>query len=167
MKNKIIEGQLTFSFTEPNATKYDEWSFYRNQFNAVCGGTKAVDLLYLEQQNFWLIEIKDYRQHTRTKTIDLADEIALKVRDTLAGLVAAQVNANEQIERDFAKEALKKKRIRVVLHLEQPIHTSRLFPRAINPADVKPIAKNVPRYKIKLINGLIFDPTRVEYPHNN
>ena len=125
MKNKIIEGQLTFSFTEPNATKYDEWSFYRNQFNAVCGGTKAVDLLYLEQQN------------TRTKTIDLADEIALKVRDTLAGLVAAQVNANEQIERDFAKEALKKKRIRVVLHLEQPIHTSRLFPRAINPADVK------------------------------
>ena len=91
----------------------------------------------------------------------------LKVRDTLAGLVAAQVNANEQIERDFAKEALKKKRIRVVLHLEQPIHTSRLFPRAINPADVKPIAKNVPRYKIKLLNGLIFDPTRVEYPHNN
>ena len=137
MKNKIIEGQLTFSFTEPNATKYDEWSFYRNQFNAVCGGTKAVDLLYLEQQNFWLIEIKDYRQHTRTKTIDLADEIALKVRDTLAGLVAAQVNANEQIERDFAKKALKKKRIRVVLHLEQPIHTSRLFPRAINPAHVK------------------------------
>lgn len=137
MKNKIIEGQLTFSFTEPNATKYDEWSFYRNQFNAVCGGTKAVDLLYLEQQNFWLIEIKDYRQHTRTKTIDLADEIALKVRDTLAGLVAAQVNANEQIERDFAKKALKKKRIRVVLHLEQPIHTSRLFPRAINPAGVK------------------------------
>lgn len=33
--------------------------------------------------------------------------------------------------------------------------------------DVKPIAKNVPRYKIKLLNGLIFDPTRVEYPHNN
>ncbi|MFO1416251.1 MAG: hypothetical protein U1F28_03705 [Acinetobacter sp.] len=112
MKNKIIEGQLTFSFTEPNATKYDEWSFYRNQFNAVCGGTKAVDLLYLEQQNFWLIEIKDYRQHTRTKTIDLADEIALKVRDTLAGLVAAQVNANEQIERDFA-EGMGKDLIRV------------------------------------------------------
>ena len=78
MKNKIIEGQLTFSFTEPNATKYDEWSFYRNQFNAVCGGTKAVDLLYLEQQNFWLIEIKDYRQHTRTKTIDLADDATIK-----------------------------------------------------------------------------------------
>ena len=49
MKNKIIEGQLTFSFTEPNATKYDEWSFYRNQFNAVCGGTIAVGLLYLDQ----------------------------------------------------------------------------------------------------------------------
>ncbi|WP_339352559.1 hypothetical protein [Acinetobacter beijerinckii] len=136
MENNIVEGQLTFLFPEQNATKYDEWSFYRNQFNAVCG-SKAVDLLYVEQQILWLIEIKDYRQHARTKPIDLADEIALKVRDTLAGLVAAQVNANDQTEQDFAKNALKKKKIRVVLHLEQAVQSSRLFLHAINPANVQ------------------------------
>ena len=32
------------------------------------------------------MEVKDYRANRRTKAIDLADEIALKVRDTLAGL---------------------------------------------------------------------------------
>lgn len=67
MKNKIIEGQLTFSFTEPNATKYDEWSFYRNQFNAVCGGTKAVDLLYLEQQIPRAINPADVKLKLRQK----------------------------------------------------------------------------------------------------
>ncbi len=42
----ITEGQLTFDF--PNGwqvSKFDEWSFYRNQFQQACGGTKAVDIL--------------------------------------------------------------------------------------------------------------------------
>ena len=55
----------------------------------------------------WLIEIKDYRLTRQTKTIDLAEELAEKARDTLAGLVAARINANIDDERDQARAALK------------------------------------------------------------
>ena len=40
----ITEGQLKFSFpTAWQASKFDQWSFYRNQFQQVCGGAKAID----------------------------------------------------------------------------------------------------------------------------
>jgi hypothetical protein len=157
----ITEGQLRFDF--PNgwlASKFDDWSFYRNQFSKLasaelvcskcdgrvlcenCGsrrvaGTKGCDFLAIEVRIcFWLIEVKDYRQHVRIKVIALADEVALKARDSLAALVAARINANEATEREAALAALQCMRLRVVLHLEQPAKHSKLFPRAIDPADV-------------------------------
>ena len=65
----------------------------------------------------WAIEVKDYRQHPCVKTLDLIDEVACKVRDSLAALVAARVNANDAEEQELSRVALE--RIRVVLHLEQ------------------------------------------------
>ncbi len=85
----------------------------------------------------WIIEVKDYRLQPRTKAIDLAEEIGQKARDSLAGLAAAQVNANDTEEKAFAREALRCPRLRIVLHLEQPVTPSRLTPRAINPANVQ------------------------------
>ena len=82
----ITEGALTFSFPDGcHAGKCDGWSHYRNQFQAVAGSSKAVDILCIAGDTSWLIEIKDYRQYPRTKAIDIADELAMKVRDTLAG----------------------------------------------------------------------------------
>lgn len=134
----LSEGRLQFNFGPScRAEKYDEWSFFRNQFQSTCGGAKAVDIICLSGNTCWLIEIKDYRQHKRTKPQDLGDEIAIKVRDTLAGLVAAKMNANAVSERDLAKKAIQAKAINVVLHLEQPEKHSKLFPRAIDPAAVK------------------------------
>ena len=134
----IIEGRLTFSFPDNTvATKYDDWSFYRNQFNSAFNGTKAVDFLHVDDQITWLIEVKDYRANPRTKSVDIGDEIALKVRDTLAGLVASKFNATEAIEKDGAKKSLQRRQLRVVLHLEQPIKCSRLFPKPIDPSKVK------------------------------
>jgi len=133
----ITEDRLTFSFPDGiKATKYDDWSFYRNQFNHAFGGSKATDLIAIDGNTTWLVEIKDYRQHRRTKPIDLGDEVAIKVRDTLAGLTAAQCTANDAAEKQFARRALKTTKWQVVLHLEQPQKQSKLFPRAINPADV-------------------------------
>ena len=44
---EIEEGDLKFSFPDHcEAGKYDEWSFYRNQFQSVAGGSKAVDILW-------------------------------------------------------------------------------------------------------------------------
>lgn len=135
---EIIEGSLVFSFSDDaTVSKYDEWSFYRNQFNAAFGGMKAVDLLYVAKRRTWLIEIKDYRTSRRTKTIDLGEEIALKIRDTLAGLCAAQCNANDEKEKTTAAAALKNQTLKIVLHLEQPLKHSKLFPRAIDPAKIK------------------------------
>lgn len=135
----ISEGALTFQF--PNdwqATKFDDWSFYRKQFQSVCGGAKAIDLLAIAPDRcLWAIEIKDYRQHPRAKTLDLMDEVACKVRDSLAALVAARVNANNADEKAKSRDALACNRIRVVLHLEQSTKHSTLFPRAIDPAKVK------------------------------
>lgn len=135
----ITDGQLIFDF--PNdwqASKFDDWSFHRNQFQKVCGGAKAIDILAVEGNTcIWTIEIKDYRQHRRTKTIELPEEVALKVRDSLAALVAARANATDDEEKQLASAALLCSRLRVVLHLEQPTRHSKLFPRGIDPAKVK------------------------------
>ena len=134
---EIEEGALKFSFPDHcKASKYDDWSFYRNQFQFVAGGSKAVDILCLANDTVWLIEVKDYRQHRRSKLIDLDDEVASKVRDTLAGLAAATANANSDDERALARQALAIRRWRVALHLEQPNVKSRLRPQPFNVADI-------------------------------
>lgn len=145
---RLQEGKLTFSFEVGDAVQYDSWAFYRRQFNNACGGTKAVDFICQDKGTTWLIEVKDYREDRRTKLIDLAEEVSLKVRDTLAGLVAAQSNANIDQEKAFAQQAVQK-RLRVVLHLEQPRTGSKLFPRVADPAKLKMALKQ----KIKGIDA--------------
>lgn len=157
----IMEGNLTFQF--PNAwqaTKFDQWSFYRNQFQSVCGGAKAIDILALDPDDrLWTIEIKDYRQQRRTKTGQLAEEVACKVRDSLAALVAAKINANDPEEKRLAQDALTAKEIRVILHLEQSMNPSKLFPR-INPANIHQKLKQL----IKAIDPhpLVLESARME-----
>ena len=135
---KIQEGRLIFTFPAGDmATKYDCWDFYRKRFNSAFGGAKAVDLIFVDGSTTWLIEVKDYRAHPRTKSIELGEEVALKVRDTLAGLVAAKNSANDFNEKSIARHALKRDRLRIVLHLEQPAKPSKLFPKAVDPSKVK------------------------------
>ena len=118
------------------AGKYDDWAFYRNQFQSVAGGSKAVDILCLADGVAWLVEIKDYRRHQRTNPLDLCDEVATKVRDTLSGLAAASANANDADEKTLARRAFSMHRWRVALHLEPPNVTSGLWRQAINPANI-------------------------------
>ncbi|WLG57710.1 hypothetical protein PSH77_04130 [Pseudomonas extremorientalis] len=133
----IQEDRLTFHFpANAMASKYDEWTHYRRQFNGAFGGTKAVDILYIENSIGWLIEIKDYRIECKISAADLADVVALKVRDTLAGLVSANMHAYDQEERRVARKLLGCRKLRVVLHIEQPEKKSKLRPQAIDPAAV-------------------------------
>jgi hypothetical protein len=136
----IAEGNLTFEFPAGwEVSKLDEWSFYRKQFLSIGNGTKAIDVLAVEPGRTcaWLIEIKDYRQAPRTKTLEIADEIAIKVRDSLALLAAARVNATDGDQKAIANRALNARSLRVVLHLEQRVKPSRLFPREIDEANVQ------------------------------
>jgi hypothetical protein len=57
-------------------------------------GTKAVDIVGRYQGQLYLIEVKDFRRHRienkrRVRDGELAFEVGLKVRDTLAGLLGA------------------------------------------------------------------------------
>ena len=45
---EITEGKLVFTFPDKaKVTKYDDWSFYRNQLNQYMS-FKAVDIIYVE-----------------------------------------------------------------------------------------------------------------------
>ena len=135
----LQEGNLTFDFPgdETAVAKYDDLSFYRRQFQQVCGRATAVDFVFIEGNRTWLIEVKDYRQQPRKKPSDIADEVAEKVRDTLAGLAACRCNADDDEERRVAHRALSTERLGVVLHLEQPATDSKLFPRVADPASLQ------------------------------
>lgn len=134
----IREGELAFLFPgDWKASKYDGWAFYRNQLGKRLQGTKGADIVAVEPGgSAWLIEVKDYRRGCGAKASELPDEIALKARDTLAGLAAAQVNATDEDEKAIARAALRRSRLRVVLHLEQPTQSSKLFPRPFDLANV-------------------------------
>ncbi len=138
MMPEIKEGALTFAFPEKwKAFKYDDWVYYRKQFIKVSVGVKAIDILALDSdKTCWLIEIKDYRKPGQPKVSDLADMVAGKIRDTLAGLVGAQFRANDESERNAARQALRASDLKVILHVEQPTTPSKLFPQAINRATV-------------------------------
>ena len=132
-----VDG-LAFSFPDScKVSKYDDWAFYRKQFSTMWDGIKAVDLLVIESQIIWFIEVKDYRQTRRTKAVDLVEEVAQKVFCTLAAILPAKVNASNLDECQFAEEVVKGQQLRVVLHLEQPLKSSKLFPRAFDPSNVQ------------------------------
>lgn len=118
----ITEGALTFTFSEEaHVIKYDDSIHYRNQFHNRCyKDNKAVDFIAYENSIAWLCEIKDFRQGRRNpEKIPLYNEIAIKVRDSLAGLVSAKLQASDDDEKNFAKEVLKCKKINIIFHIEQ------------------------------------------------
>jgi hypothetical protein len=138
MQQYNVDG-LIFDFPDGwKVSRYDEWSFYRNQFSKMWEGIKAVDILAIDlSRSLWLIEVKDYRTHRRTKPSDLSEEISRKVYDTLAALLPAKANANDSDEKKIAVALVGCQQLRVVLHLEQPRKHSKLFPRAIDPANIQ------------------------------
>lgn len=145
----LIDGiEIPISDRE-NATKYDDWAFYRNQFQKVGAGQKGVDIITIDNDKVLrLIELKDYRRNERTKNIEISLEIADKVRDTIAGIFTASINANDNYEKEFSKKCLQSNKIKVILYLLQPKVNSKLFPIKIN---IVNLTKDLKR-KIKAID---------------
>jgi hypothetical protein len=130
---QIKEGRLTFIFPASwQAEKYDETAFYQKHFQQLAD-SKCVDIVAFDNRNrtyLWLVEVKDYRYHRRTKTQNLFDELAQKARDTLANLFLAQRKEELSIQ-PFAVAAAQQRKIRFVLHLEQPRKPSKLYPEVV------------------------------------
>jgi hypothetical protein len=135
----IWVDRLGFDFPDGwTVGKYDDWSFYRHRFSKIPTALKALDLLAVSPSGTaWLIEVKDYRVYQRSKPTNLADEVRQKVLDTLAAILPAKINGNVEGETLVATQVAQAHVLRVVLHLEQPAKHSKLFPRAIDPADVQ------------------------------
>ncbi|WP_432742521.1 hypothetical protein ABXJ76_17850 [Methylobacter sp. G7] len=138
MQRFNVDG-LNFDFPDDwLVSKYDDRSFYRNQFITIKNGIKSLDLLAVDlNKTAWLIEVKDYRLHPRTKPSELGIEVAHKVFDTLAAIIPAKIHATDPDEKQLARAVSASRKLRVVLHLEQPAKHSKLRPRAINPVDVQ------------------------------
>lgn len=129
MTSITVDG-ITFEFPEGwLVDQFDEWAFYRNHFQGLRDGLKAIDLIAIHKKSLYLIEVKDYSIHARTKPIDLVDEVRDKVIATLSALFPAKISPLAiSEEQNFAKSALECTRLKIVLHLEQPYHPSRQRP---------------------------------------
>jgi hypothetical protein len=139
MTHRCVVDGLNFDFEDGwLITKYDDWQFYRRQFGRMRNGIKAIDLLVCAPNRIvYLVEVRDHRAHIRTKPSELSDEIMAKVFDTLAAMLPAKINGRDGNERAVAARVLSANSLKVILHLEQPVQDSKLFRRAIDPADVQ------------------------------
>lgn len=87
-------------------------------------GSKAVDLLAVNQRMVALVEVKDFRHPEadwgRVKTGALAEEVSIKVRDSLAGIVGAARRIGAEPWGSWATRLHTCESLRVVLWLERP-----------------------------------------------
>ncbi|CAG1770211.1 hypothetical protein BAC3_00877 [uncultured bacterium] len=127
---EIKEKNLIFIF-EFDAIKFDESSFYRNCFgkinikkynpNETQKGVAAVDILAVNGNTGYLIEIKDYTKPNAKLEIEkLIEVVANKVISTLAAILPMKNNASIPEEKDIAALFSKTNEIRIFLHIEFP-----------------------------------------------
>jgi hypothetical protein len=130
---------LNFAFTATvaDAQIYDRWVHYLTVWNAPPGRKKAVDVVAVEVGTppgaCWMIEGKDFRVITNppkpSNIGGLAQFVADKVQDSIAGLIDAAANATTPAEKSLATLAVSATTRRVVLHLEPHVGAhSALFP---------------------------------------
>ena len=127
-----VEKQL-FEFGDRwrSAFKYDGTDFYNKEAKRLGGEVKgkaesarAVDLIGLhEVSGLWLLEVKDFRGHRsankRRIQGEVALEVAVKVRDTVAALVGAARKPVTEFPAGKLMKAFERNRpVTVVLWLE-------------------------------------------------
>jgi hypothetical protein len=143
-----VDGRIFVFASSWRASKYDEWSYYKNQFGST--RAKAVDIVALDGKgDLFLIEVKDYT-HPDTSHVpldQLPTTVAEKCRDTLGGLAAGRIHATGE-ERALAQDAMQVGRIRIVLHIELASKGGRLH----NPAQVRANLRTKLRSVVKSID---------------
>jgi hypothetical protein len=117
----VQEGQLEFRFNASwEAERWDGSAAHKNMQAAFAAS--AVDIVGLrDNDEVFLFEVKDYRKSPRHKDTPIAEEIARKAADTLAGLVAEcrRDGTNDLWSRTGAILPNRGQLINVVLWLEQ------------------------------------------------
>jgi len=124
----IDEGYLRFEFDDSwSFIKYDEHRDYLERIRRL-DGTKAVDFVAVHANaRLYLIEVKDFRGHRienrhRVRDGELAVEVGQKVRDTIAGIVAAHHRGGtDDWDRAVRRLAANAQPVHVLLWLEQDL----------------------------------------------
>lgn len=130
----IEESNLRFEFAEDNwwVVKFDEHINY-TKVNDSLSGTKAVDFLGIyNNESLVLFEVKNFRNHTadpstKARLADYAEEltteIAQKVRDSIACIVASIRTTTNDAERweQINKIITTNKRISIIAWVEEDI----------------------------------------------
>ncbi len=124
----IIEGYLQFEFDDRwVVVKYDEHRDYREKIGRL-PDTKGMDFAtVLDRSLLLFIEVKDFRGHRiqnreRVQDGEPAVEVAQKVRDTIAGIVAANHRGTTDEWKPFVRcLTTSQKPARVLLWLEDDL----------------------------------------------
>lgn len=127
------EQKLSFAFDDEwHAVKWDDEPAYRDGLEKI-DGCPAMDLCGLRGRSLYMIEVKDFRGHrieNKHRLLEqspgnLANEVAHKVCDTVAGLLGAhRVRQQEEARWRPFGEALASlgAELRVILWLEEDVH---------------------------------------------
>lgn len=146
MSTVLVEGNIEFSFDESwSVLKWDGHEAYVNGVQCV-EPCKAADFCGIREKVLFLIEVKDFRGHrienkkrlTGASIEGLPHEVAVKVRDTVAGIVGAR--RSRQTEQEIWEPLGRalgdmKFAVRVVLWLEED------FPR--RPIETQVLQDNI------------------------
>ena len=123
---EFTESGLIFQFADDRwrVHKWDDLPPFKGQFDRL-PKTAAVDFVALfDERTLYLIEVKNYSEHERTKEKDIDVEFGHKVRDTVAGLVGAFRSGQYDAWARPAMDALRGDKRRVVLVLWYEPHAS-------------------------------------------
>lgn len=177
MTKPFDEGGLRFTFPPRwRVLRPARSSFYRRHFQGLAGGCKETDFVAYDPdlRVLWLIEVKDYSVHGRTKSLDIVDEMAAKCRDVLALVAAAAAldraasTPDREQAGDFWRGTGQCRQLRVALHCELPPHQSKLFPGVRDQANLqqrlrqslKPIDRKAILTDLAMAGGVGWSVTR-------
>ncbi|MGW5879227.1 hypothetical protein ACWFMI_22040 [Nocardiopsis terrae] len=106
-------------FTFPDGWQvdmFDEWPQFCKAAGAL--SLKGCDVLALDSDELWIIEVKDYTYANAEQPPDLAKTVALKAAGTMALLYSlARTNADSRA-REFAIRCASSTRIHLALHID-------------------------------------------------
>jgi hypothetical protein len=122
------ESHLKFNFADTwQIFQLDSSNFYRKRLSAQVEETKAVDFVGIHQQVLYFIEVKNFKGHRienkgRLEKSELSTEVAQKIRDSIACIIAANRTAETEKWQDY-KDLLchPENMLKVIVWLEQDL----------------------------------------------
>lgn len=111
-----VDGTL-FTFPEEwDVAIFDEWPQYQAPAGAL--GLRGCDVLALDGETLWIVEMKDYTYAGARPPEDLTRIVGSKAAGTMALLFALQRAIAQSEAAEFARGCAGVKRIHLVLHMD-------------------------------------------------